>query len=65
MIPITDNARWLMTTGAIAAARLHARGMPVDLPYCINAQSTLKEEMRRIEADAWKNYSWKARHQSR
>ena len=67
MIPITDEARWLMTAGAVAAARFHARGMPVDLPYCIEAQKRLKEDMRRIEADAWltdEGKVWKTRHGS-
>ena len=60
IVPITDSARWLMTAGAIAAAKMHDHGITVDIPYCINAQKQLAEDIRRIEADAWKQETGKA-----
>ena len=49
-----------MTAGAIVAAKMHDHGITVDIPYCINAQKQLAEDIRRIEADAWKQETGKA-----
>ena len=49
----TDEARWLMTAGAIAAARMHAHGMPVDVGYCKQARADLKKKMAETQDKAF------------
>jgi len=60
-----EEARWLMTAGAIAAAKMHARGMPVDVPYCEKAIEDLKQQYTEIEAIGFRQdggREWKQRY---
>ena len=52
-LPFTDDARWLMTTGALAFVRMHDRGMPVDVDYCKSAIIKVRKDMSEIEEAAW------------
>ena len=54
IIPYTAEARWLMTAGAIACARMHRRGIPVDTQYCRDQQSKLRARAKQVQDDAWK-----------
>lgn len=61
----TDEARWLMTAGACAAARMHGRGMPIDIDYCRAAQKELWDKMEVIQEEAWKGEGgkeWRKRY---